>query len=199
MSIKTTILALALLTTGAAANAGGPISGGPVPPSTTVSFAFQSGGTNVATGSFSYLGSPGVISSFGELTTFNFTSFGKTFTLADLPALPKSNGFGFDALARKFVASAANFDGQDFPVFMSAFSDPTSSKFLNGFFVGTLPDFPVLTVQQGEEAVGTLYDSYTVQSPSGAVPEPAAWAMMIGGFGLVGASARRRRSAVVAA
>jgi hypothetical protein len=27
---------------------------------------------------------------------------------------------------------------------------------------------------------------------SGAVPEPAAWAMMIGGFGLVGAAARRR-------
>ncbi|HEU4967577.1 PEPxxWA-CTERM sorting domain-containing protein [Sphingomonas sp.] len=29
-----------------------------------------------------------------------------------------------------------------------------------------------------------------------AVPEPAAWALMIGGFGLVGAAARRRRAAV---
>ncbi len=35
--------------------------------------------------------------------------------------------------------------------------------------------------------------------PAGAVPEPATWAMMLGGFGLVGASVRRRRSTVVAA
>lgn len=31
------------------------------------------------------------------------------------------------------------------------------------------------------------------------VPEPASWAMMIAGFGLVGAAARRRRNAAVAA
>jgi hypothetical protein len=35
---------------------------------------------------------------------------------------------------------------------------------------------------------GTLVDA----PPGGAVPEPASWAMMIGGFGLVGAAARRR-------
>ncbi|HEX4712353.1 PEPxxWA-CTERM sorting domain-containing protein [Phenylobacterium sp.] len=34
--------------------------------------------------------------------------------------------------------------------------------------------------------------------PAGAVPEPASWALMIGGFGLAGASLRRRRSAVAA-
>ena len=39
----------------------------------------------------------------------------------------------------------------------------------------------------------TLYDT----SWSGPVPEPASWAMMIGGFGMVGAQLRRRR--VVAA
>ena len=32
-----------------------------------------------------------------------------------------------------------------------------------------------------------------------AVPEPASWAMMIAGFGLVGATARRRRGTVVTA
>lgn len=34
-----------------------------------------------------------------------------------------------------------------------------------------------------------------VLGTSGAVPEPASWAMMIAGFGLVGAAARRRRPA----
>ncbi len=35
--------------------------------------------------------------------------------------------------------------------------------------------------------------------PTGAVPEPATWAMMLAGFGLVGIGARRRRPTVVAA
>lgn len=34
-----------------------------------------------------------------------------------------------------------------------------------------------------------------VTPPAGAVPEPATWAMMIGGFGLIGASMRRRQKA----
>ncbi len=32
--------------------------------------------------------------------------------------------------------------------------------------------------------------------PAPAIPEPATWAMMIGGFGLIGAAARRRRTTV---
>lgn len=35
-------------------------------------------------------------------------------------------------------------------------------------------------------------------TPSAAVPEPASWAMMIAGFGLVGAAARRRRTVISA-
>lgn len=35
-------------------------------------------------------------------------------------------------------------------------------------------------------------------TPSAAVPEPASWAMLIGGFGLVGAAARRRQTAITA-
>ena len=36
-------------------------------------------------------------------------------------------------------------------------------------------------------------------SVGGAVPEPASWAMLIAGFGVVGASMRRRRANVVTA
>ena len=35
--------------------------------------------------------------------------------------------------------------------------------------------------------------NFAVFTPSAAVPEPASWAMMIGGFGIVGGSLRRRR------
>lgn len=46
-------------------------------------------------------------------------------------------------------------------------------------------------------AEGTIYDPYAsglseVRFNAAAVPEPATWAMMIGGLGLVGASMRRR-------
>lgn len=42
-------------------------------------------------------------------------------------------------------------------------------------------------------------DGGTLPPPAPGVPEPSSWAMMIAGFGLVGASMRRRKSAAVAA
>jgi hypothetical protein len=41
-------------------------------------------------------------------------------------------------------------------------------------------------------------DNHTVGIIAGAVPEPASWALMIAGFGLVGAAMRRRRMAAIA-
>jgi len=43
---------------------------------------------------------------------------------------------------------------------------------------------------------GVFFDNVSVM---GGAPEPAAWALMIGGFGLAGASLRRRRAATAAA
>ena len=57
---------------------------------------------------------------------------------------------------------------------------------------GGLPTF----VSQSGEAGGWFAQSITPGIP--AVPEPASWAMLIAGFGLVGAVARRRRTAVAA-
>lgn len=45
---------------------------------------------------------------------------------------------------------------------------------------------------QRTQSVSFVLDNLTIGN---AVPEPATWAMMIFGFGLIGASARRRRSA----
>lgn len=41
-------------------------------------------------------------------------------------------------------------------------------------------------------------DNFDVDVIAGGVPEPASWAMLIAGFGLVGAGMRRRRTAVAA-
>jgi hypothetical protein len=38
--------------------------------------------------------------------------------------------------------------------------------------------------------------TYNFEVASGAVPEPASWAMMLGGFGLVGGAMRRRKTAI---
>lgn len=43
-------------------------------------------------------------------------------------------------------------------------------------------------------AAGLGLDDIVIPPPSGAVPEPATWAMMIGGFALIGGTLRRRRT-----
>lgn len=43
-----------------------------------------------------------------------------------------------------------------------------------------------------------LFDVRAIGGGAGAVPEPAAWALMISGFGMVGAASRRRRTIVTA-
>ena len=46
--------------------------------------------------------------------------------------------------------------------------------------------------------LGTKGQGYRIDSLTGAVPEPASWALLITGFGLVGMAARRRRKVVAA-
>ena len=57
------------------------------------------------------------------------------------------------------------------------------------------------SVQFGGTLNQQVFDDLTFGSitPGGAVPEPASWAMLIAGFGLVGATQRRRKAAVVSA
>jgi hypothetical protein len=49
-----------------------------------------------------------------------------------------------------------------------------------------------------DETVGPYYANITVSQPD-AVPEPAAWTMMVVGFGLVGTAIRGRKSTIVTA
>ena len=49
----------------------------------------------------------------------------------------------------------------------------------------------------GANYVGYDVITFGSDTPGGTVPEPAVWAMLITGFGLVGAAARRRRLAII--
>ena len=75
-------------------------------------------------------------------------------------------------------------------------SDFQSSFSINaaGFSYGAFTDNRAGHVTSGE--LQALH--YTLQVPSsGGVPEPATWAMMIGGFGMTGVTLRRRRERTV--
>lgn len=58
--------------------------------------------------------------------------------------------------------------------------------------------FSAITVKNNPDGVpggsGTRVDTLGSVTVPGVVPEPATWAMLIGGFGLVGAAMRRRRA-----
>lgn len=71
-----------------------------------------------------------------------------------------------------------------------------------GLSLGGNPANPVWLLNgnsPGFDASGTYSVVYNVYAGAGAVPEPANWAMLITGFGLVGAAARRRRNSAVTA
>jgi hypothetical protein len=64
----------------------------------------------------------------------------------------------------------------------------------NGSYTGN--DVANGGTKTGNAAYQLLGTETRTSDTTGAVPEPASWAMMIAGFGLVGATMRRRRTAV---
>ena len=120
-----------------------------------------------------------------------------------------TNGFSFyyssSTAASVTVYSGANATGDVLGVLnLSAqFADNCSGDPTGGFcnwsaigvsFAGT-----AYSIDFGGTANQTAFDNITFGSANPGVPEPATWAMMIMGFGLVGASMRRRGVARVSA
>jgi hypothetical protein len=56
-----------------------------------------------------------------------------------------------------------------------------------------------IVIDNVTDPAGLGYDDFNFTFMGGGIPEPAVWAMMIAGFGMVGAALRRRTSAALAA
>ena len=97
--------------------------------------------------------------------------------------LPSASAFfeivGNSTLFPSITHSSGNPNALDWQHFSGSFVASSSLSTLN--FINTA----------GGGNAGILLDTVSV---SGAVPEPAAWALMIAGFGLVGGAMRRRRA-----
>jgi hypothetical protein len=101
------------------------------------------------------------------------------------------------------------FSGQAADVVEFAFTNPDTGSggsnfyyFAAGVFgtsvpVGTAATFSTFGFGENQAATLTIFNGGNDDGPP-AVPEPASWAMLIAGFGLVGAAARRRRRLVAA-
>ena len=153
-------------------------------------FEYDLAGSAVATGSFSYAdGATGVLG-YGDLTAFSVTAFGVTYSLADVAGLTDYIHFAYDTAANDFVVdpNSCGFAGCGFQSSLSAINSAGNFGF---FFNGAPGAYQEYT--QGK--VGT-FD--TIKISGAGVPEPAAWALMLAGFGLVGATLRSSRRAVVA-
>jgi hypothetical protein len=75
------------------------------------------------------------------------------------------------------------------------FSDGTFRTYDFDFLYSGQPDTPGTTTYSYDTYAQYHVDSVTID---GGVPEPAAWALMIAGFGAVGAALRRRRVPIAA-
>ena len=77
----------------------------------------------------------------------------------------------------------------------------TVTSFLGFVSTGNIVSLTVTSVQPTTGFLWPTVDNLTLakRAAAGGVPEPMTWAMMIAGFGMVGASMRRRSGSVVAA
>ena len=95
-----------------------------------------------------------------------------------------TSGFGGFPLGSSFIFSTTINGSAPFAVSSMTFLANNATSF--GFRIGT----------SSADNIGPLLDS--VALTQNAVPEPASWAMLIAGFGLVGAAQRRRKVALAA-
>ncbi|HEX2815502.1 MAG TPA: PEPxxWA-CTERM sorting domain-containing protein, partial [Phenylobacterium sp.] len=129
-------------------------------------------------------------------------SFGKFCSLIGYSGTPDGCGSGSYSLALNFVAGSvyANGNPLDFYSVISLSASANAGPPDLGYAPGTMTAFidpqitfgPGINLNDYSLSVGGV-GTALVGAPSNGVPEPAAWAMMLVGFGGIGAMMRRRR------
>lgn len=114
-------------------------------------------------------------------------------------------GFNFGSSV-DMIGYGYNVSGSDvlvFPGLMSTTGVNTSTSLLGDapittrslfFTAGNAGSLKFYVGTDSADNVGPLLDGIRLNVTPGAVPEPATWAMMIGGFALAGATMRRRKA-----
>jgi hypothetical protein len=142
-------------------------------------------------------------------------SDGDTVAINSVIGFPSYNGASISTgLADVFSASYVFSEGAADPqAFLTLNGSGQADLWMSNGFAGDSTAFIVVPGQGfdptpavntrgafGQTAEYFVSANYSLTAANtGAVPEPASWALMIGGFGLIGASARRRRMTAVAA
>lgn len=159
---------------------------------TTIDFTFKSAGTPVASGTFSYAAGQSGVLGYADLSAFSVTLVGVTYNLAQVATLTDYAYFAYDTATNQFVANpnVCGSEGCGFNELLGA----TSLAHDQGFFFA--PPGQGFIEYTTESING--YDSVELGRAAG-VPEPATWGLMIAGFGVLGAAARRRRGAFATA
>ena len=148
----------------------------------TAFFAFEAGDT--LTLAFDLSGNQRDATTDGFFAGFNFGS------LTQAPGGHFGGGYG------DITFGAAVGTGIDRDSFIAG-TVHTFSNYEISFTAGQAGTAQAFVGTSSRDNIGPLVDN--VRLSTSAVPEPATWAMMIMGFGLVGSAARRRRRTPVAA
>lgn len=129
-------------------------------------------------------------------------SFYKACSLIGYNGTPADCGSGNYALPLDFVSGSSYAHGSplDFISSISLSASANAGPVNLGYYIGTAHAFidPVISFANGIDPSQFSLSVGSAPNPVVAgVPEPANWAMLIAGFGLTGAVARRRRAARV--
>jgi len=136
---------------------------------------------------------PSITANFGNGFDFQ-TDFDDSY----LFTIPTQSGVGSGSISTSFSSLANKLTISQLFINGTLYSVPATpsgqSLSVSGIpvFAGALNTIRVLGTTSSE---GGTY-SGTLTFAAAAVPEPASWMMMIGGFGLMGAAMRRRKTSV---